>query len=109
MRFGRRSPLPLLAAAFSALLIVCLVLSGGPEGLLAALPAVLFVLALVLGRYPGEELIEWLARRLRPPRRRPVSATAPRRGEASLPSFALALLAGVRTLRGPPLLSSLPR
>ena len=103
--FRRRSPIPLLVALLSALLIGCVWLAAGPEEVLAAAPAIALAVALAFNRYPGEKLIASLARRLRP-RRRPVSRIAPGPRADSLFGLTLLLLAAVRPLRGPPLLSS---
>lgn len=98
----RRNPIPLMAATAGALLALCIGMAAGTEEVLAALPLILLVVALVFKRYPGERLIERLARRRRR-RPRPVSSPAPLRGATLLPRPALAVLAAARPLRGPPL------
>jgi hypothetical protein len=65
----RLKMLPALLALLSLLLIGCAYLAAGSEEILAALPLVLLCLALGFDFYPGENLIEHLARRR--PRRRP--------------------------------------
>lgn len=99
----RLNPIPLFAATAGALLALCIAMAAGPEEVLAALPPILLVVALVFQRYPGERLIERLAERFRPRRPRPVSSSAPHRGATLLPRPALAVLAAARPLRGPPL------
>ena len=53
-----RTRTPLLAAALSALLGLCALLAGGPTEILGVLPAILLLVALACGRYPGEEVIK---------------------------------------------------
>ena len=98
----RLGPTPLFAALASCLLLLGVLIAAGPEETLAALPLVGILVALVFRRYPGERLIERLARRRRR-RPRPVSSPAPLRGATLLPRPALAVLAAARPLRGPPL------
>jgi hypothetical protein len=97
----RRGPTPLFAAAFSALLLLGVLISAGPGEALAALPLMLLLAALVFRRYPGERLIARLAGRLRR-RPRSTSSPAPSRVPARWPPPALAALAASRSLRGPP-------
>jgi hypothetical protein len=88
----RLKTLPLLLALVSLLAIGAAYLAEGPEEILGALPVVAICLALGFDFYPGEKLIERLARRRsrpRPARRLTVSRrTAPRalrpRGSALL-------------------------
>ncbi|HWB68809.1 MAG TPA: hypothetical protein VG518_02415, partial [Solirubrobacterales bacterium] len=51
---------PALLALVSALLIACVLLAGGPEALLAALPLICLAAALAFNRYPGERLLHRL-------------------------------------------------
>lgn len=102
---ARFNPVPALLALVSSLLIACVLLAGGPEAILAALPLICIATALAFNRYPGERLLQRLARRGRR-RRRPVAGLAPRRRADALFGLTLLLLAAVRPLRGPPLLSS---
>lgn len=106
MRFAPRlSPIPLVAGLIGSLLVVCVLLAAGPGEVLAALPLVLLLGALAFRCYPGEQLIERLVERVRRRRSRPVSSSAPVLGATSWPRPALAVLAAVRPLRGPPVLS----
>ncbi len=93
---------PLLTGVLSALLVLCTLLGGGPEEILGALPAILIVLALALGRYPGEDVIIRFASKWQ--RARPKAPAAIRQLRPSLAVCArgLALLIGSRSLRGPP-------
>jgi hypothetical protein len=102
---ARFNPLPALLALVSSLLIACVLLAGGPEAVLAALPLICIATALAFNRYPGERLLHRLARRGRR-RRRPILRIAPRRRADALYGLTLLLLAATRPLRGPPLLSS---
>lgn len=99
----RRNPIPLMAATAGALLALCIGMAAGTEEVLAALPLILLVVALVFKRYPGERLIERLSGRLHRRRRRPSSSPAPGFDEAACLSPRLLRLAPVRQLRGPPL------
>ena len=91
----RRLPALLaLAAAIVVAVVVC-----GPVGLLL-LPALLLGAALLLGRYPGEDLIVRLARHPRPARA-PWRSPAPR-APRSL-GARLAPLAALGASRAPPL------
>ena len=75
------------------------------EYLLGALPAVLLAISLLLGCYPGEEIIGTLARRSRR-RRSPAALPTPwHRHRALGTRQALQLHAASRPLRGPPVLS----
>lgn len=94
-----------LLAVVGALLIGCVLLAGGPEEVLAALPLVAILVALGCNRYPGERLIERIAGRRRGRVRRTPSVT-PRRERLEVPVPSLGRLSGTRDLRGPPLLSS---
>jgi hypothetical protein len=104
----RLNPLPLFAATGGALLALCILMAAGPEEVFAALPLIGLLVALVFKRYPGERLIERLARRLHKRRPRPVSVALPRRHAAPIGFRLLPLLSSVRPLRGPPRLSSHP-
>lgn len=99
----QRLLLPLLVGALSALLIACTLIGGSPEEILGALPAILLVLALACGRYPGEEVLHRLAFGHRG-RRRPKAPAAilPLRPRSASISDRLSCLAGSRPLRGPP-------
>ena len=99
------SPVRLLLAISSGLLVLCALLSGGPAEVLGVLPAILLALVLSFDRYPGEELIARVAARRRRFSRRPApSALAlPTSPVASL-SARLVFLAGSRPLRAPPAL-----
>jgi hypothetical protein len=75
------------------------------EPLLGILPAILLVVLLVCGRYPGERIIvRFAARRSRSARRRAGSIAHCHPREAGIRE-ALLLLAASRPLRGPPLAS----
>lgn len=103
MHVARRlNAIHFLLLAVGALLTLCAWQAGGPTEILGTLPAVLLVLALAFDRYPGEELIARIARRFRRPKPRALSVRVPRPATAVAPR--LDLLAGVRPLRGPPLL-----
>ncbi len=101
----RRGLTPVFSALASALLLLGVLLAAGPGETLAALPLVLLLVALVFNHYPGERLIARLGERFRPRRPRPASTPAPRHRVALRPRPALAVLATVRPLRGPPHLS----
>jgi hypothetical protein len=98
---GSRAGAFLLAGGLSALLVAATVFGGSPEDVLAAVPAILLSFALAAGCYPGEKVIAKLAskgRRLTFSR-----ASAPAQRSDVLPGKRLlALLAGSRSLRGPP-------
>lgn len=103
MRVARRlNPIFFLLVPFSVLLTLCAWQAGGPDEILGTLPAILLVACLAFNRYPGEELIAKLAQRFRRPKHRPASIRRPRQSSVFL-APRLALLAGVRQLRGPPL------
>lgn len=99
----RRDPLPLLVAVCSVLLCAVAVASGGPVQLLGVLPPVLLVVALACDRYPGEQLIHRLLERRRPKWPKGADQFVWRHRAAPALVRALLLLAGSRTLRGPPL------
>ena len=103
---ARFNPLPALLALVSSLLIACVLLAGGPEAVLAALPLICIATALAFNRYPGERLLQRLARRGRRRHRPNTAGLAPRRRADRLYGLTLLLLAATRPLRGPPLLSS---
>ena len=103
----RLNPIPLFAATAGALLVLCIVMAAGPEEVIAALPLILLVVALIFKRYPGEELIERLARRFHKRRPRPVSVALPPHRSEPVALRLLQLLSGVRPQRGPPLTPSL--
>jgi hypothetical protein len=103
----RLNPIPLFAATAGALLTLCIVLAAGPEEVIAALPLILLLVALVFKRYPGEELIERLSRRFHKRRPRPVSVVLPPHRAEPVALRLLQLLSGVRSQRGPPALSTL--
>lgn len=98
----RLGPTPLFAALASSLLLLGVLLAAGPEEMLAALPLLVLLVALVFRMYPGEQLIVRLAERFRPRRLRAASTAPPTRGAALRTRPALAELASVRPLRGPP-------
>jgi hypothetical protein len=97
--------LHLLLALLGLLAIGCTYLAEGPEEILAALPLVLICLALAFDFYPGEDLIERLARR---PRRRPARLLSPPRRTAplALRPRGSALLAFNLATRPPPVASA---
>ena len=98
----RLKTLPLLLALLGALAIGCTFLAEGPEETLAALPLVAICLALAFDFYPGEDLIERLARRR--PRRRPSRrpSTSPPCAPLALRPRGSALLAFNLATRPPP-------
>lgn len=102
---SRFNPVAVLLLPLSALLTASALLAGGPVELLGTLPAILLAAALAFDRYPGEDLIERIARRLRP-RRAAVAATVIRRAPEAAALRLLASLSGCRSLRGPPLSSA---
>lgn len=103
MHVARRlNAIHFLLLAVGVLLTLCAWQAGGPTEILGTLPAILLVLALAFDRYPGEDLIARIARRFRRPKLRPLSVRVPR--PATLVAPRLLMLAGVRRLRGPPLL-----
>jgi hypothetical protein len=81
-------------------------LAAGPEEVFAALPLFALLVALVFRLYPGERLIARLAERFRPRRPRATSTAPPTCGAVLRTRPALAVLATVRSLRGPPPLLS---
>lgn len=103
----RRNPTPLFAALASSLLLLGVLLAAGPEEMLAALPLLGLLVALVFRLYPGERLIARLARHFRRRRPRPVSVEVPARHATPFAFRLLSSLSAVRPLRGPPALSSL--
>lgn len=100
-RHFRLKLLPLLLALVSLLLIGCAYLAEGPEEILAALPLVAICAALGFDFYPGEKLIERLARA---PRRRPARRLSASRRVAprALRPRGSALLAFNLATRPPP-------
>jgi hypothetical protein len=98
----QRLLLPLLVGALSALLVVCTLIGGSPEEILGALPAILLVLALACGRYPGEDMLHRLAGARRDRRPKASAAILPPRPRSASISDRLSYLAGSRPLRGPP-------
>ena len=96
--------IPLLAGVFVSLLVACTLLGGGGEEVLGALPAILIVAALALGRYPGEEIIQRLAGLRTGERPKAPAAILPLRPRFAAASQRLSYLAGSRPLRGPPAL-----
>jgi hypothetical protein len=96
---------PALVVTCSALLLLCVVLAGGSQEILGALPAILVLLGPVFGRYPGDRVIFRLRRSRRT--RRPATAVAgpPRSRVLDLPGR-IVFLAASRSLRGPPALLS---
>jgi len=96
---------PALAIACSALLLLCVVLAGGSQEILGALPAILVLLGPAFGRYPGDEVIFRL-RRSRQPHRGAAAILAPLRARVSDFPGRLVFLAAIRPLRGPPALFS---
>lgn len=103
----RINPIPFLLAVFSGLLAFCALAAGGPEEILSVAPAVLLALALSFNRYPGERLIERVARHFQAARPRPTPLLPSRWESPAAIGKRLLLLTGARPLRGPPLLSSL--
>jgi hypothetical protein len=103
----RLNALHLLVLAFGVLLTLCAWQAGGPDEILGTLPAILLLACLAFNRYPGEELIERLARSIHGRRPRPASVAMPARHATPLSFRLLPSLATVRPLRGPPALSSL--
>ncbi len=105
MRMAKRvNPIPFLLLLVGALLTLCAWQAGGPTEILGTLPAILLAVSLAFNRYPGEELIARFAERFRRPTPRPISVALPQRSSVTF-APRLLLLAGVRPLRGPPLLS----
>ena len=97
--------MPALVAACSALLLLCVVLAGGSQEILGALPAILVLLGPAFGRYPGDEVIFRLRRSRRGRRLTSSARVAPRARVSDLPGRVV-LLASSRPLRGPPALLS---
>jgi hypothetical protein len=93
----------IVVAALSALLAVGGFLSGGADGFLGMLPAVLFALVLACGRYPGERVIVRLAQRSRQRRLKIPSASVPNWLRTPCIPDRIVLLAASRPLRAPPL------
>jgi hypothetical protein len=93
-----------LALTVTVCWVFALALSGSTDTLLFLAPALLIVVPLIAGRYPGEELIAKLvAKRSRRPRR-PVAALAPvSRAAAVWSPRGARLLAFARAERPPPL------
>jgi hypothetical protein len=105
-----RSILSLTGAAFAAVLAVA-VLTGHSasalvEGALYLLPAVLFALVLLAGRYPGERVLRRLrSTRLAGPPERPANSFRPRQRPAR--ALSGGRLIAVRLAgRGPPALAA---
>ncbi len=73
--------------------------------LLGILPAILLVLLLALGYYPGEEIIGRIGRRPAPGQTRPKPVAPSWLSDAVRIRERLLLLAASRPLRGPPFLS----
>ncbi|MFN8161360.1 MAG: hypothetical protein U0R52_10010 [Solirubrobacterales bacterium] len=97
----RLEPRLVLPAALGGLLVTLAMAWAG--GVLAALPLLLLVVPLALGRYPGEETIERLrARRLRRRPLRAIRAKPAKPREARLLRGRL-LIAASLAERGPPL------
>jgi hypothetical protein len=100
---AQRLLIPLLVGALSTLLVVCTLVGGSPEEILGALPAILLVLLLACGRYPGEDVLHRLAAAWRRPRpKAPAAIFPPPRPRSAPISDRLARLAASRPLRGPP-------
>ena len=96
----------LLAVSVSAVTFCLLLVGGGEEMALGALPLFFLVLALVADRYPGEETIERLRRARRgSPRERSQPAFLDRTDFLFV--FRILVLATSRPLRAPPSPSSL--
>jgi hypothetical protein len=98
----QRLPIPLLVGSLSTLLVVCTLVAGSPEEILGALPAILLVLMLACGRYPGEDVLHRLVAARRGARPKAPAAIVPPRPRSASISDRLACLAGSRPLRGPP-------
>lgn len=94
-----RTRLTLGLAALLALLAAA-ILVGGPGALLMG-PALVAALPLLLGRYPGETVLQRLADAARAPRRRRSTASLPRAPRAL--GRRLAPLAARGASRAPPL------
>jgi hypothetical protein len=95
--------LAVLTLVVMAMLIAVTYLGGGPGAILAVLPLALFVGFLLVGRFPGEDLLAEL-RGTRHDRTSPRAEPRPPLPRAIFAgvSLPLALLATVRSLRGPP-------
>ena len=98
-------PAPSAVAGFGAVALVALMALGGSGAMMAALPAALLALAILFRRFSGDEILVRLARRPRVRPRRAGHSPSPRFVDAVRIGL-LPLLAAVRPLRGPPLLSS---
>jgi hypothetical protein len=99
----RRDRRLLLGLAALTLTLASLTLVGAPGDVLLALPALLFALPLLAGRYVGEERLARLAASLRPPPRRAAATlpTAARRSPRQLPRGGC-LIAASLAVRPPP-------
>ncbi len=94
-----------LLAAMLLLGLIPIVQEAGP---LAALPLLALVLPLLLGRFPGESVIERLASGVRPARRRaPARPPRPRPGFAHTLLRARLLIAASLAERPPPAAASI--
>jgi hypothetical protein len=90
-------------AALTALWLLGLELLGVEAALAYLAPALLILLPLVGGRYPGERaLARAAARRARPAARRPPSATRPRRRRSALLPRGGLLVGSALAGRAPP-------
>jgi hypothetical protein len=97
--------IPLLVGALSVMLVLSTLSGRSPEEILGALPAILLALALACGRYPGHAVIVRLGARRRDERPKAPATIRPMRPRSAAFSDRLALLAGSRSLRGPPALA----
>jgi hypothetical protein len=104
LRRDQRLPLGLAALAAVAVLVALVQSTTGAGGdLLLGAPVLVLLLALLTGRYLGEERIARLASRLMAPRRRRAHVpTAPLRRAAKHTPRGGRLLAAALAERGPP-------
>jgi hypothetical protein len=95
--------LAVLTFAVAGMLVAVTYLGGGPDAILAVVPAALLLGFLLAGRFPGEELLAQLREARREPRRRRADARSslPRANPVGV-SLSLVLLATARALRAPP-------
>lgn len=96
--------LPLLLAVFATAWMLLQGIAGVGDGLAMLAPALLLVVPLLAGRYPGEEALERVRlARLAPPRsrRRALRTGGPRRSRACVPRGGM-LLAARLAKRPPP-------